>query len=304
MAGITQTYHAHGKLLLTGEYVVLDGVPAFAVPIKGCQYLDVTGLDKPIIEWKSYDADGSLWFSYDFDLSFIKTPKEVLNPIAHKLLQILCKAYELNPDTQAFKEGVQATTRLDFDRAYGLGTSSTLISLVAQWVDCDPYALQFACFGGSGYDIACATALGPVEYIYHERLPVVKAINWHPSHKKDMFFVYLNRKQDSREAMARFNPQLITPSLREELIAMPEQFRNAQSIADMQDLMRRHEAIIGALIDVTPIQERLFPDYTGAVKSLGGWGGDFILAVGDSYTRDYFISKGYEVIYSYDEIIL
>ena len=56
------------------------------------------------------------------------------------------------------------TTKLTFPRAWGLGTSSTLISLIAQWAKCDPFELLFEAFGGSGYDIACATANSPISY--------------------------------------------------------------------------------------------------------------------------------------------
>ncbi|MEM0993828.1 MAG: GHMP kinase, partial [Bacteroidota bacterium] len=35
------SYYAHGKLLLTGEYAVLDGAVALAVPSKLGQRLDI-----------------------------------------------------------------------------------------------------------------------------------------------------------------------------------------------------------------------------------------------------------------------
>ncbi|MEQ3661167.1 MAG: GHMP kinase, partial [Flavobacterium sp.] len=36
-----QTYYSNGKLLLTGEYVVLDGAKALAVPTKFGQSLSI-----------------------------------------------------------------------------------------------------------------------------------------------------------------------------------------------------------------------------------------------------------------------
>jgi len=52
------------------------------------------------------------------------------------------------------------------------------------------------------------------------------------------------------------------------------------------------------------VKERLFPDYFGTLKSLGAWGGDFILATGTKETPRYFKNKGFETILTYSEMIL
>ena len=80
-------YRANGKLLLTGEYVVLDGVPALALPTKPGQTLEVNiNIGESTLRWSSWDADGSLWLEL-----------------------------ELNPDTwevlQSTDEAAAATTR-------------------------------------------------------------------------------------------------------------------------------------------------------------------------------------------------
>ena len=48
----------------------------------------------------------------------------------------------------------------------------------------------------------------------------------------------------------------------------------------------------------------LFPDYFGTLKSLGAWGGDFILATGNKDTSQYFIDKGYATILKYSDMVL
>ena len=53
-----------------------------------------------------------------------------------------------------------------------------------------------------------------------------------------------------------------------------------------------------------PVKKRLFPDYPGSIKSLGAWGGDFILATGTESEREYFKEKGYTTLRSYRELIL
>ena len=51
------TFYSNGKLLLTGEYVVLDGANALAVPTKYGQNLVVEIINKPYIIWKSFNEN-------------------------------------------------------------------------------------------------------------------------------------------------------------------------------------------------------------------------------------------------------
>ena len=75
------------------------------------------------------------------------------------------------------------------------------------------------------------------------------------------------------------------------------------TLDDFQDLMKQHEAFIATLINTTPIQKRLFNDYPGAIKSLGAWGGDFILACGAVDTPNYFAQKGYNTCLTFQTLI-
>ena len=78
---------------------------------------------------------------------------------------------------------------------------------------------------------------------------------------------------------------------------------SSESLSEFELLLREHESFIGHLLSIEPIKEKYFKDFKGAVKSLGAWGGDFILATGDSSTPDYFRGKGYSTIFTYDELI-
>lgn len=58
-------------------------------------------------------------------------------------------------------------------------------------------------FGGSGYDIACAKNDSAIIYqLINENL--LYKNNFDPSFTNKLFFVYLNRKQNSREAIASY----------------------------------------------------------------------------------------------------
>jgi hypothetical protein len=52
------------------------------------------------------------------------------------------------------------------------------------------------------------------------------------------------------------------------------------------------------------VKEALFPDFKGIIKSLGAWGGDFVLVISKENPNEYFIAKGYETIIPYDQMIL
>ena len=68
--------------------------------------------------------------------------------------------------------------------------------------------------------------------------------------------------------------------------------------------LKTHERVISEMIGLPTVKEQLFQDYEGIVKSLGAWGGDFVLATGDDKTRSYFKSKGFETVISYSKMSL
>ena len=56
------TFYSNGKLLITGEYLVLNGAKALALPTKFGQSLQVSSLVEQKISWTSFDTDKSIWF--------------------------------------------------------------------------------------------------------------------------------------------------------------------------------------------------------------------------------------------------
>lgn len=298
------TFSARGKFLITAEYAVLANVTALAVPLSLQQYLKVVSRTDQKVTWKSYDDDGSLWFDFETDLEKLFGDFNYDDPVASKLAQILRKAVDLNSKGK-LSHGFDASTHLDFNRYSGMGTSSTLISLISQWLDCDAYALQFSCFGGSGYDIACATASQAITYNYNNAQPRVHSIDFDPAIKSSLFFVYLNQKQNSRDSIARFDKNDLTIDKKETLESMPVRFLNAgNDLVIWNSLMEEHELLISELVGLPPVKSRLFADFPGAIKSLGGWGGDFVLATGGLKERNYFKEKGYNIVLEWSDVVL
>lgn len=295
------TYKSNGKLLLTGEYVVLDGALSLALPTKFGQSLTVNPSVKNSITWQSIDHNNKVWFE-DVITAGISNSK---NDISKRLIQILNVVNDLNPEFFNLKKGYHITTRLDFPKDWGLGTSSSLINNIARWLNLDPYKLLESTFGGSGYDIACAQHDSPITYQLSNNLKKINTINFNPEFKAHLFFVYLNKKQNSRDSIIQYNKNKfnIKPIV-SEINTITNQIIRCKNLVDFEILIVKHEQIISKIINLKPIKENLFSDFNGAIKSLGGWGGDFILVTSKKDPSSYFKNKGFHTIIKYSDMIL
>ena len=194
-----EKFYSNGKLLISGEYAVLDGALSLALPTKFGQSLEVSVLDVPVLIWESFSCDKQLWFQAEIQLGKLK---ELSSESKLSTLQkILLSAQELNPEFLKDGKGAFVQTFLTFPTEWGLGTSSTLINNIASWAKVDAFALLQNSFGGSGYDIACAQNDTPVQYQIIENTPTVTEVEFSPQFIDDIYFVYLNQKQDSKEGI-------------------------------------------------------------------------------------------------------
>ena len=285
---------------------MLDGAEALAVPTRFGQNLTVKQGVTQELKWTSFDSDNSIWFQDILTFSEIKNKNvsEKNDSVKNTLIEILHQANLQNP-TILNQLGFEIETHLTFPRNWGLGSSSTLINSVASWANVDAFQLLWNSFKGSGYDIACAQNNAPIFYQIKDKKPMVHQVAFNPTFKENLFFVHLNAKQDSKEGIAKFRESNQNTEKEIEMIsAISDRFLEATSLEDFDTLIVEHERIISSIIKLKPVKERLFPDYFGEIKSLGAWGGDFILATGNSSTPDYFKNRGFETILSYSEMVL
>ncbi|MFT4612139.1 MAG: mevalonate kinase [Glaciecola sp.] len=314
-----KSFYSHGKLLLTGEYVVLDSAIALAVPSIYGQSLDIKKGEDGILKWSSLDENSDVWFEIEFVLSDQKIASSLTprNDISDRLLQILNVAKQLNPEFLTDAKGYQISTELGFPKNWGLGTSSTLISNIASWAKVDAYSLLEATFGGSGYDIACANASGSLTFqlikknneilnrVQNDSSQEIKSVNFNPSFKNDIYFVHLNKKQNSRDGIKQYreNTSDLSSTI-EKVNAITQHMITCESLGGFQKLMDDHELLISEIIKETPIKARIFNDFNGSIKSLGAWGGDFVMVAAHDNPTAYFKANGYETILSYSEMVL
>ena len=298
-------FRANGKLLLTGEYLVLHGAVALAVPTKLGQSMTVQKQGEAI-QWDAYQPKGS-WLSVTLHPSTLEILETDDPAKASKLSAILKVVRELNPG--AFEPGLHFETHLEFNSAWGLGSSSTLISNLAQWAGVNPYEVLKKTIGGSGYDIACATANSAIHYKLDQGEPRVQPVTFHPPFADRLYFVYQEKKQHSSEEVRSFNQHWEQTDLSAETQIVSELSMALPTITYYEDfctLLQLHESFLAHCLDRTPVQQQ-YPDFNGVLKSLGAWGGDFLMAVSEKPFEDvkaYFQSKGMNTIFKYQDLIL
>lgn len=296
-------FNANGKLLLTAEYAVLDGAKALCLPCKRGQTLQVDPHEKHSLFWEAFLPEQQIWFSTEIDLSSLSLISYSEKEPALFLVKILQAIRELNPDFSRHN-GAHAKTHLQFPKDWGLGSSSTLISLLAEWAKVNPYALLEKTFGGSGYDIACATEKQPLFYQRNEKSPLITPVDFFPNFHASLYFVYLNKKQNSREGIKRYRAVKKEVAFIEEMSDLTQEIATATTLSSFEKLLFAHEKALSNYLKIKTVKELLFPDYTGGlVKSLGAWGGDFILVSATEQELSYFKAKGYSTIIKYADMV-
>ncbi|MCB4808210.1 GHMP kinase [Tamlana sp. 62-3] len=300
-----QEFYSNGKLLLTGEYVVLDGVTALAVPTKYGQSLTVEHIPEQKLIWESFNHESELWFHTEFDLTSQPIKWQTKSDVAKRLVQILNAVKQLNPEFLNNKHGFKIKTHLDFPNNWGLGTSSTLINNIAQWANVDAFKLLELTFGGSGYDIACAQNNTAITYTIKDNTPSINPIIFNPDFKSFLYFVHLNQKQNSRDGINYYRKQKKNSIFEIRSINdLTKKIINCNKLVEFIELIELHEMVIAKITKQIPVKTKLFNDFNGAIKSLGAWGGDFVLVVSIDDPTNYFYKRNYKTVITYKDMIL
>lgn len=301
---IHSTYRANGKLLLTGEYLVLHGAKAIALPLNVGQQLTVSeGNHSETVQWQAF-YDGRLWFSCDLspvDFSILNTSHPDKGETLRRLFQTI---KSLNLEFE-LKSGTKFETSLEANPEWGFGSSSTLVSLLSQWADVDPFRLNELVFKGSGFDIACSTANGPNFYV---RNKPAEPIDLNYPFSDQLFLVYSGqKKKTAREVSSFLKEKTVSEQLITEMSVLSGEFAVCLELHEFNRLIDLHEKMIGSLIGQVPVKEQYFADFKGAIKSLGAWGGDFYLVSTEqplAMVKEYFVNKGMSTLFKWDDLIL
>jgi mevalonate kinase len=304
----TTSFFSNGKLMLTAEYFVLDGALSLALPTIQVQKLSVINSEKKdfFIHWQSI-VQNEVWLDFflaeNFDITLVKGELEKAAIIQQLLKLVQLEKPLLLQNSFSYQIKIEA----DFPHNWGLGSSSTLIGNIAKWSGLNGFMLNEKIFGGSGYDIAVALESKPVLYQLENKKPVYKTTNIHFPFAENLFFVHLNQKQNSREGIAHYKQLHIDKQpIIQQLNEITNNIFQAENLQQFETLLNQHEDIIAQSLQLKKVKDLFFADYWGSVKSLGAWGGDFVLATSHktkAETLQYFQQKGYETILDYKDII-
>jgi len=299
----------NAKLLLSAEYLVLNGSKALALPLKFGQRLIVEENKQEFISWQSIAHDGSTWFSGKYSSNEFNII-ECSNPeIAKHPQRLMLEARKLNPDFCSLTEGCNVISTLNYPLLWGLGSSSTLIAAIARWAAIDPFQLHFELSKGSGYDIACAISNGPIVYKLRDTNPEFEPVKFSPSFADKIYFVYQGTKQDSAEGIQKYRNRNSNPdkSIVDTASLLTQRMLQASELQEFDQIMREHEKLISSLIGAPTIRQRMFNDLPGEVKSLGAWGGDFCMLTwhdDPALLSRYLKSKSLDTWFNYNDIVL
>ncbi len=293
--------------MLTGEYMVLRGAEALTLPLRKGQTMKVTtGKGVPSVNWKT-TINGCHWFDARFSIPDLAIANTNDFPTAQNVRELLLAIKKIKPSFLSEKGFYHVENNLEFSVDWGLGSSSSLISNLARWAGIDPFDLHFMVSDGSGYDIAAAGSEIPLVYGLHDQKPSFRQVRFNPVFKDKLYFVYSGRKISSAFEVSRFRDlDGSADNMVGEISGITRQIANSVNFDEFVMLLKKHEDIISGIIGKKPVAKSHFGDFKGMVKSLGAWGGDFLLFASDypgEYIASYFRRKDLTKWFRYDDII-
>ena len=297
-------FKSNGKLLITSEYLVMKGAMALAIPAKLDQELNVRSTNSDFINWKSFNKENQIWYEEKF---FLDKGTLIYHGKKNKMSDLIVRLFDYihkfnNPEKSIGNEFIW---KINFNINWGLGSSSTLINNLSKWAKVNPYKLLFSVFNGSGYDIACCDKSNPIIFQKKDDYLSVSDTTFNPNFLNNLFLIFLNKKQDTQKSVQNFleTDQSLSEGINQ-INEIVDEIESVKDITTFESLIERHEKIIANILQMPTIQNDKFPDYNnGVIKSLGSWGGDFVLATGDEKSVDYFEEKGFNTIRKISDLL-
>ncbi|PZU91125.1 MAG: 30S ribosomal protein S6 [Chryseobacterium sp.] len=292
-----------GKLMLTSEYVAVDGALVLAVPTRLGQELFYTEVEdqKALMFWEAYHQN-QLWLKAKIDYKNWKIIETNDSKASDFILKTLKNVQNLSGTKLKSNTSYHIKTNLQFPSDFGLGSSSTLMANLAEWAAIDAFILNEISLGGSGYDVAVAKEKSAILY---SRFPerTYHKIDFNPSFKNELIFIHLNQKQDTREGISHYKSKPTSTELINDYSKLTKRIVNSQDLEEFSELMTIHEQKLSDFLGTPTVKEKYFQNCPSFVKSLGAWGGDFVLASKFGDYQDYFKEQGFTKIFSWKDLI-
>ncbi|WP_234109924.1 GYDIA family GHMP kinase [Chryseobacterium sp. R2A-55] len=300
-----RSFFSPGKLLLTSEYAVLDGALALAVPTQLGQELSVVEMEdgQSMISWNAFHQNQP-WLSAKINYQHWEITEANIPDSARFVLKVLKQVQKSSALKFQGSTSYEIQTNLQFPADFGLGSSSTLMTNLSDWAEIDAFELNASCLGGSGYDIAVAQAKSAIFYRYLKGERKTEKLHFQPEFRSELIFIHLNRKQDSRKGIEMYRSKPKSPDLIAQLSALTHEIFLTGDLEKFSEKMEDHECRLSEFLGMATVKEKYFENAPVFVKSLGAWGGDFVLSRKFSGFREYFSGRDFSTIFEWDELIL
>lgn len=306
--GKQTSWYSNGNLLISGEYFVLAGAKALAVPLKYGQSMKINCFenDQNAIHWESNEM-GKSWFKAELNCEDLNITGFSDREIALKLQKVLKAIKQIKPELFSKNMTYDILCDIRFNLNWGWGSSSTLIANLANWAGIDPFKLNKLVSAGSGYDIAASLSPTPVFYQITDGHHLIDPVVFNPIFREFISFVYMGKKQNTESSIVK-NIESVKKNMNMVPLinSLTEKFAGEENMEEFIRSISEHEKIISATLNMTRIKEKYFRDFEGEIKSLGAWGGDFAMVVSpinQIRIKQYFREKGLETIFRFDEIV-
>ena len=298
-------FFSHGKLLLTSEYMILDGALALAIPTQFGQKLTIQEIEdaQSLIIWESL-CQNQLWVKTKINYKNWKILESNLTDSALFIMNIIKEIQKLSSDKFKKNTSYLIKSNLQFPQNFGLGSSSTLLTNLAKWAKINPFELNENILGGSGYDIAVAQNSSAILYQVKDKIRHIENINFSPKFKNELLFIHLNQKQNSREGIKLYHSKNKSQQLIQEFSEITKSIVQCNDINSFSELINLHEKKLSQFLGLKTAKEIYFSDCPVFIKSLGAWGGDFVMSKKFDGYQKYFTQKGFKNVFTWQNLIL
>lgn len=280
-----KSFYSSGKILLIGEYAVTKGIEALTLPVMAGQWMhvwDVPAKGVAKLTWQSKEWDGSVWFECKIDTDIMHVTESTDDAVAKTLVRILREIHLRKPDLFDGKM-LRIENECEFNRDFGLGTSSSLIGNLSKWSGISGQLLQKTGFGGSGYDSAVALVGKPLIYWLEGDEPNWSSWNLPADMTATWFLAFPGQKQNSRKSLEGVSDKLEILAqdsmLMQQLNTIISAVKSPRSVPLMEAMLEMWQALLSQSLDLPRAWETLqiSPVPGGLCKWLGAWGGDVLL---------------------------
>ncbi len=312
MRTLPQSFTVPGKVMLAGEYFVLGGGVSLMLPTQFSQEMTIRDpRHNNQIEYNARDEQGNIFFNSV--MSFREGEVQSLSFSDKETNDFLISLFrELSHKDLLFCGDIE--TKMNFSPLWGIGSSASLMALLAKSFNC-PWKDLLKHISGSGADVACSFSGRSLFYQRkNEEEIILSPCDFNPSFKDSLYFVHLNKKISTEKDISGIvkNYFLDLRQKNPELIKLVSSL--VKSLGDYQDNFKKSLSVLRQLDNLTAkglqretLQNSHFADFPGLVKYLGSWGGDFALVMSEDLSSkevsEYFAKRGYKFLLRYDEMI-